>query len=74
MRFIASFLCYTGQPKINKRPYKSLSFANSRSCTITELSILLTFCLTAIKNMLLSIVKQFMRGMVKVYFGILKLR
>ena len=33
-----------------KRPYKSRFIANSSACTTTELSILLTSCLTAIKN------------------------
>ena len=37
-------------PKLNKRPYKSHLFASSSSCTTTELSIILTSCLTAIKN------------------------
>ena len=37
-------------PKLYKRPYKSRFIANSSSCTTTELSILLTSCLTAIKN------------------------
>ena len=36
--------------KLHKRPYKSRFIANSRSCSNTELSILLTSCLTAIKN------------------------
>ena len=45
MRTIASFL-----PKLHKRPYKSRFIANSSACTTTELSILLTSCLTAIKN------------------------
>ena len=36
--------------KLHKRPYKSCFTANSSSCSITELSILLTSCLTAIKN------------------------
>ena len=35
---------------LHKRPYKSRFIANSNACTITELSILLTSCLTAIKN------------------------
>ena len=39
-------------PKLNKRPYKSCFIANSSSCTTTELSIILTFCLNAIKTML----------------------
>ena len=33
-------------PKLHKRPYK----ARSSSCTTTELSKLLTSCLTAVKN------------------------
>ena len=37
-------------PKLHKRPYKSHFIANSSSCTATELSILLTSCLTEIKN------------------------
>ena len=39
-------------PKLHKRPYKSRFIANSSSCTTacTELSILLTPCITAIKN------------------------
>ena len=37
-------------PKLHKRPYKSRFIANSSTCITTELSILLTFCLTAIKN------------------------
>ena len=34
--------------KLHEQPYKSRFIANSRSCTTTELSILLTFCFTAI--------------------------
>ena len=37
-------------PKLNKIPYKSCFIANSSSCTTTELSIILTSCLNAIKN------------------------
>ena len=37
-------------PKLHKRPYKARFIANSSSCTTTELSKLLTSCLTAIKN------------------------
>ena len=49
----------------------------------TELSKLLTSCLTAVKNMLSSIVKRYMRDPVKVskgakikktYFGLLKIQ
>ena len=37
-------------PKLHKRPYKSRFIANSSSCTAIELSILLIYRLTAIKN------------------------
>ena len=37
-------------PKLHKRHYKSCFIANSSAFTTTELSILLTSCLTAIKN------------------------
>ena len=40
-------------PKLHKRPYKSRFIANYSACTTTELSILLTSCLTAIKNNLI---------------------
>ena len=61
-------------PKLHKRPYKSRFIANSSACTTTELSILLTFCLTAIKTMSLNIAQQFMNEMVTIYFGLLKLQ
>ena len=37
-------------PKLHKRPYKARFIANSSSCTTTELSKLLTSCLTDVKN------------------------
>ena len=36
-------------PKLHERPYKARFIANSSSCTTTELTKLLTSCLTAIK-------------------------
>ena len=36
-------------PKLHKTPYKARIIANSSSCTTTELSRLLTSCLTAVK-------------------------
>ena len=36
--------------KLHKKPYKTRFIANSSSCTTTELSKLLTSCLTTIKN------------------------
>ena len=60
-------------PKLHKRPYKSRFIAKSSACTTTKLSILLTSCLTAIKTMLY-IAQQFMKEMVKIYFGLLKIQ
>ena len=37
-------------PKLHKRSYKSRFITKSSACTTTELSILLTSCLTAIKK------------------------
>ena len=37
-------------PKFHKRPFKLSFIANSSSCTTTELSLLLTSCLTVIKS------------------------
>ena len=62
-------------PKLHKNPYKARFIANSSSCTTTELSQLLTSCLTAVKkNMLSNIVKKYMRDRVKTYFGRLKIQ
>ena len=61
--------------KLHKRPYKSRFIAISSACTTTELSILLTSCLTVIKkNMSLNSAQQFMKEMVKNYFGLLKIQ
>ena len=57
-------------PKLHKRPYKSCFIANSSSCTTTELSVLSTSCLTAIKTMSLNIAQQFMKEMIKNYFDL----
>ena len=38
-------------PKLHKNPYKARFIPNSSSCTTTELSKLLTSCLTVVKNM-----------------------
>ena len=37
-------------PKLKKRPYKARFIAKLSSCAITELSKLLTSCLTAVRN------------------------
>ena len=55
-----------------KKTYKARFITNSSSCTTTEFSKLLTSCLTAVKNMLSSIVKRYMSSPVKTYFGLLK--
>ena len=60
--------------KLLKNPYKAICIANSSSCTTTEPSQLLTSCLTAVKNMLSSTVKMYMRDPVKTYFGLLKIQ
>ena len=52
-------------PKLHINPYKIRFIANSSSYTTTEISRLLTSCLTAVKNMLSSIVKKYMRDPVK---------
>ena len=73
IRTIASFLRYTGYLNFISYPIGRF-VANSSSCTTTELSILLTSCLTAIKTMLFNIVQQFMNEMVKICFGLLKIQ
>ena len=58
-------------PKLHKRPYKSCFIANSRSCTTAELSILLTSCLTAIKNHVIKYCTTVYERNGKKYFGLL---
>ena len=60
-------------PKHHKRPYKSRFIDNFNACTTTELSILLTSSLR-FKNMSLNIAQQFMKEMVKIYFGLLRIQ
>ena len=65
------FLRYTGY--INSiKIYKARFIANSSSCTRTEFSKLLTSCVTAVKNMLSSTLKRYMRDLVKTDFHLLK--
>ena len=54
------------------KSYKARFIANSSSCTTLELFKLLTSCLTAVKNMLSSIVKRYMRDLVKNLFWSIK--
>ena len=51
--------------KLQKRPYKSRFITISSSCTITELSILLTSCLSAIKTHVIKYCTTFMKQMIK---------
>ena len=66
-------LRYTGYQN-QKKPCKARFIANSSSCTTTELSKLLTSCLSAVKNMLSSIMKRYVRDPVKTDFGLLKIQ
>ena len=61
-------------PKLHKRPYKSRFIANSSACTSTELSILLTSCLTAIKNHVIKYCKTVYERNGKIHFGLLKIQ
>ena len=56
-------------PKLH-RTYKARFIANSSSCKTTELSKVLISCLTAVKNILLSTEKRYMREPIKTYFGL----
>ena len=60
-------------PKLHKK-HKARFKAYSSACTTTELSKLSTSCLTAVKNMLSSSVKRYMRDLVKPYFGLFKIQ
>ena len=61
-------------PKLHKQPYKSRFIANSSACTTTELSILLTSCLTAIKNHVIKYCTTVYERNGKIYFGLLKIQ
>ena len=49
-------------PKLHKRPYKARFIANSCCCTSTELSKLLTSCLTAVRSRAIRYMRQCMKG------------
>ena len=59
-------------PKRHKRPYKARFIANSSSCTTTELSKLLTSCLTAVKNHVIRYCEKVHERSGKICFGQLK--
>ena len=60
--------------KLHKRPYKSRFIANFSACTTTELSILLTSCLTAIKNHVIKYCTTVYKRNGKNSFGLLKIQ
>ena len=55
-------------PNFHKKTYKSRFIANSSLCTTTEVLIILTSCLTTIKNHVLKYCATVFREMVKIYF------
>ena len=59
--------------KLHKRPYKTRFIANSSSCTTTELSKLLTSCLTAVKNHVIRYCEKVYGRSGKICFGLLKI-
>ena len=61
-------------PKLHKQPYKSRFIAYSSACTTTELSILLTSCLTTIKNHVIKYCTTVYERNGKKYFGLLKIQ
>ena len=61
-------------PKLHKRPYKSRFIADSSACTSNELSILLTSCLTAIKNHVIEYCTTVYERNGKKYFCLLKIQ
>ena len=63
-----------GLPKLHKRTYKSRFIANSSACTTTELSILLTSCLTAIENHVIKYCTTVYERNGKNLFGLLKIQ
>ena len=61
-------------PKLHKWPYKSRFIANSSSSTTTEMSMLLTSCLTAIKNHVIKYCTTVYERNGKKYFGLFKIQ
>ena len=61
-------------PKLHKRPYKSRFIANSSYVQLLSCLLFLLFASLRLKTMSLNIAQQFMKEMVKIYFGILKMQ
>ena len=75
MRTMASFLRYTGYLNLINGPIsRVLLLILVHVQLTTELSILLTSCLTAIKTTSLNIAQQFIKKNGKIYFGLLKIQ
>ena len=60
-------------PKLHKRPCKARFIANSSYCMKTELSKLLTACLTSVKHVNKYCKKVYKRSG-KIYFGLFKIQ
>ena len=45
-------------PKLHKRPYKQRFISNASSCSTTKLSVLLTSCLTSIKEHMIKLAQK----------------
>ena len=60
-------------PKLHKRPYKARFIADSSSYTTTELSKLLTSCLTAVKSRVIRYYETVYERSRKICFGLLKI-
>ena len=56
------------------KTYTARFIANSSSCTTTELSKLLTSCLTAVKKHVIKYCEKVYERSGKTYFGLLKIR
>ena len=67
------FLRFSGSLNSIKT-YEARIVVNISFCTTTELSIVLTSCFTAIKNMLLSTAKKYMKDPVRIYLSLLRIQ
>ena len=61
-------------PKFHKNPYKARFIANYSSCTTTELSKLLTSCLTAVKKHVIKYCEKVYERSGKNLLGLLKIQ
>ena len=59
-------------PKLHKKQYMARFIANSSSCTTTELSKLLTSCLTTIKNHVIKYCEKVYERSSKIFFWSIK--